>query len=454
MVLQPRSDVARPTRWALPCLAFLVVSAAAAAEPATVLRAARLYDGKSDAVVTPGMVVVSEGRIVAAGARVDVPAGAQVIELGDATLLPGLIDAHTHLSFESSLDWRQDQLDALKKPIPELALRATEYTRRTLLAGFTTVRDVGSSDLIDVGLRNAIDAGKILGPRMLVAVNAIGARGGHCDPTGGFRPELLREPGPEQGVGNGPDQIRAAVRFSTKHGADVIKTCATGGVLSEADKVDSPQLTQAELDALVDEAHALGRKAAAHAHGAEGAKRAIRAGIDSIEHGSFLDDEAFELMRKKGTYFVPTPLPCIMERLRAAKAPANIIEKAARADSEAQETLRKAIAKNARIAFGSDAAVCPHGSQINQFGIFVRAGMKPLTAIRTATSVDAALLGVPDRGTLEAGKLADVVAVPGDPSRDIAVMERLFFVMKGGAVVRNDRATVASTASGTSGAAH
>jgi imidazolonepropionase-like amidohydrolase len=389
---------------------------------------------------------------VGAGTRVDAPAGATVIDLGDATLLPGLIDAHTHLSFESSLDWKQDQLDALKKPIPEQAIDATEYARRTLLAGFTTVRDLGSSDLIDVGLRNAINAGKVPGPRMLVSVNAIGARGGHCDPTGGFRPELLKEPGPEQGVANGPDQIRAAVRFDTKHGADVIKTCATGGVLSEADKVDSPQLTQAELDALVDEAHALGRKTAAHAHGAEGAKRAIRAGIDSIEHGSFLDDEAFELMRKKGTYFVPTPLPCIMARLREARAPANILEKAARADARGRETLKTAIARNARIAFGSDAAVCPHGTQLNQFAVFVGAGMKPLAAIRTATSVDAALLGVPDRGTLEVGKLADLVAVPGDPSRDITVMERLFFVMKGGAVVRNDRAPSAPAPAGTGAA--
>ncbi len=420
-------------------LVLLAASTAGAASPVTVLRAARLYDGKSDAVVTPGVVVVSDGKIVAAGTQAALPAGATIIDLGDATLLPGLMDAHTHLSFESSLDWRQDQLDLLKKPVAEQAIDATEYARRTLLAGFTTVRDVGSSDLIDVGLRNAINAGKVPGPRMLVAVNAIGARGGHCDPTGGFRPELMKEPGPEQGVANGPDEVRAAVRFDTKHGADVIKTCATGGVLSEADKVDSPQLTQAELDALVDEAHALGRKAAAHAHGAEGAKRAIRAGIDSIEHGSFLDDEAFELMRKKGTYFVPTPLPCIMSRLREARAPANIIEKAANADGKAAEVLKRAVAKGARIAFGSDAAVCPHGTQLNQFAIFVRAGMKPLVAIRTATSVDAALLGVPDRGTLEAGKLADVVAVPGDPSRDIAVMERLFFVMKGGTVVRNDR---------------
>ena len=441
----------------LPTSAFLalgVALSASAAEPVTVVRAARLYDGKADAVVSPGVVVVSDGRVVAAGSSAAVPAGARVVDLGDATLLPGLMDAHTHLSFESSLDWKQDQLDLLKKPITEQAIIATEYARRTLMAGFTTVRDVGSSDLIDVGLRNAIDSGKVPGPRMLVAVNAIGSRGGHCDPTGGFRPELLKEPGPEQGVANGPDEGRAAVRFDAKHGADVIKTCATGGVLSEADKVDSPQLTQAELDALVDEAHALGRKTAAHAHGAEGAKRAIRAGIDSIEHGSFLDDEAFELMRKRGTYFVPTPLPCIMQRLRDAKAPANIIQKAAAADGKALETLKRAIAKNARIAFGSDAAVCPHGTQLNQFEIFVRSGMKPLAAIRTATSVDASLIGVPDRGTLEAGKLADVVAVPGDPSRDITVMEKLFFVMKGGTVVRNDRATVASTGTGASGASH
>jgi imidazolonepropionase-like amidohydrolase len=411
----------------------------AAEQQALVLRAARLYDGKSDTVSSPGVVVVEGGVLKGIGPGAAVPPGAKVIDLGDATLLPGLIDAHTHLSNESSEDWKQDQLDFLKKPIPEVAIDATVNARHTLLAGFTTVRDVGSSDLIDVGLRNAINAGVVPGPRMLVAINAIGARGGHCDGTGGFRPDLLKEPGPEQGVANGPDEVRAAVRFDTKHGADVIKTCATGGVLSEQDKVDSPQMTQAELDALVDEAHALGRKTAAHAHGAEGARRAVNAGIDSIEHGSFIDDSVMDLMKKKGTYLVPTPLPCIMDRLRKAKAPAKILEKAANADSKAYDMLKRAIARNVRIAFGSDAAVCPHGTQINQFAIFVKQGMKPLAAIRTATSVDAALLGVTDRGTLEVGKLADVVAVPGDPSKDIGQLEKLFFVMKGGTVYRNDR---------------
>jgi imidazolonepropionase-like amidohydrolase len=427
-----------------PLACFIALSVALTAAPVaaapkiTVLKAAHLFDGKSDQVVSPGVVVVQDGKITAAGTRVQEPAGAEVIDLGNATLIPGLIDAHTHLTNEGSADWKKDELDRFKKPIPQVAIEATEYARRTLMAGFTTVRDLGSSDLLDIGLRNAINAGTVPGPRMLVSVHAVSARGGHCDGTAGYRPDLLKEPGPEEGVADGPDQVRAAVRYNAKHGADVIKVCASGGVLSLTDKVDSPQLTQAELDALVDESHALGRRTAAHAHGAEAAKRAIRAGIDSIEHGSFLDDQALDLMKQKGTYFIFTPVLCINERLKKAGAPANVVGKATAATAAADATFKRALARGVKLGFGSDAAVCPHGSQVAQFADMVRLGMKPLAALRAATSSDAQLLDRNDLGTLEPGKLADVVGVPGDPSRDITVVEKVFFVMKDGVVYRND----------------
>ncbi|HEY0191806.1 MAG TPA: amidohydrolase family protein [Kofleriaceae bacterium] len=417
----------------------LVAASAQAAPKVTVLKAARLFDGKSDRVASPGVVVVQDGKIVAAGSKLSEPVGAEVIDLGNATLLPGLMDAHTHLTDEASSDWKKDELDHFKKPIPQYAIESTAYAKRTLLAGFTTVRDLGSTDLLDIGLRNAINAGIVPGPRMLVSVHAISARGGHCDGTAGYVPGLLKEPGPEEGVADGPDQIRAAVRFNTKHGADVIKVCASGGVLSLTDKVDSPQLTQAELDALVSEAHALGRRTAAHAHGAEAAKRAVRAGIDSIEHGSFVDDAGLDLMKQKGTYFTFTPVSCINDRLKTAGAPPNIVAKAAAATLAASTTFKHALAKGVKLSFGSDAAVCPHGSQVGQFAVMVGLGMKPLAAIRSATSVDAALLGIDDKlGTLEAGKIADVIAVPGDPTADITAMEKVLFVMKDGTVYRND----------------
>jgi len=422
-------------------LAMAIATSTAAAAPGkpTIVKAAHLFDGKSDQVVSPGVVVVQDGKIVAAGTKVAEPAGADVIDLGNATLLPGLIDAHTHMTSESTSDWKKDEIDRFKKSIPQVAIEATSNAKRTLFAGFTTVRDLGSNDLIDVGLRNAIDEGAVPGPHMLVSVHAISARGGHCDNTAGYRPDLMKEPGPEEGVADGPDQVRAAVRFNCKHGADVIKVCASGGVLSLTDKVDSPQLTQAELDALVGEAHALGRKAAAHAHGAEAAKRAVRAGIDSIEHGSFLDDEGLDLMKQKGTYLVFTPVLCLNDRLKKAGAPANVVAKAAAATAAADSTFKRALAKGVKIAFGSDASVCPHASQVAQFADIVRLGMKPLAALRAATSVDAKLLGVDDsRGTLEPGKLADVIAVPGDPSGDITAVEKVLFVMKDGVVFRND----------------
>jgi imidazolonepropionase-like amidohydrolase len=409
-----------------------------------VIKAARMFDGKGDRVVSPGLVVVVGGRIQAVGAGAAVPAGAQVIDLGDATLLPGFMDAHTHLSGESSDDWKQDELDGFKKSVAEQALDASVLARKTLLAGFTTARDLGSGAFIDIGLRNAARSRHIEGPRILAAVRGIGATGGHCDPTVGYRPDVFDlGSGIAASVADGPDAVRSAVRLNIKHGADVIKVCATGGVLSLNDDVNSPQLTQEELNALVDEAHARGRKAAAHAHGAEGAKRAIRAGIDSIEHGSFLDDEALDLMKARGTFLVATLMAGegLRERLqKGAYFPPQVEAKARAALASRDQMFRKAVQKKVRIAFGTDSGVYPHGRNAEEFRHMVALGMRPIDALKSATSVDAELFGIADRvGTLEAGKLADVIAVPGDPTADIRQTERVFFVMKEGAVYKNER---------------
>ena len=248
-----------------------------------VLKAARMFDGKSNSVTSPGLLVVSEGKIVGVGAGATIPAGAETIDLGDATLLPGFIDAHTHLTGVYSEDHDRQALRSLEETIPQLAIETTVNAKVTLLAGFTTVRDVGSDHFLDVGLKNAIEKGVVPGPRMLVSVHAIGATGGHCDDNGFRAGASGPETGPAQGIVNGADEARQAVRLAHKYGATLIKTCATGGVLSMVDQVDAPQLTQAELDALVDEAHALKLKTAAHAHGNEGAKRAVRAGIFRFE---------------------------------------------------------------------------------------------------------------------------------------------------------------------------
>jgi imidazolonepropionase-like amidohydrolase len=421
-------------------IAFLLlgVSASCQTKP-IVLRAARMFDGKSDRVASPGVVVVADGKIESVGAAARIPANAEIVDLGDATLLPGFIDAHTHLSFPYSEDWRQAYIDKQRKTIPEQTLDAVENLRKTLMAGFTTVRDVGSSNYMDVGLRNAVRTGNIPGPRMLVAVYAIGATGGHCDDTGA-RYGLFKERGPDQGIVDSADAARAAVRFDIKFGADVIKTCATGGVLSLADAVDTPQLTQAELDALVDEAHALGRKTAAHAHGAAGAKRAIRAGIDSIEHGSFLDDEALEMMKAKGTYLVPTLIAgwWLLQQLDQGRyMPPEIAAKVRAAAAAAGAMFTKAHAMGVRIGFGTDAGVYPHGMNATEFRLMVERGMQPIEALKAATSADAELLGLANRiGTLEAGKLADVVAVPGDPTTDILQTGKVLFVMKEGQIYR------------------
>jgi imidazolonepropionase-like amidohydrolase len=324
-----------------------------------------------------------------------------------------------------------------------MALDASVNARITLMAGFTTVRDVGSRDFLDAGLRNAIDRGVVPGPRMLVAVHAIGATGGHCDETGFREGAIGPETGPEVGVINGADEARRAVRLAHKYGATIIKTCATGGVLSPGDAVDTPQLTQAELDALVDEAHALRLKTAAHAHGAEGAKRAIRAGIDSIEHGSFLDDEALDMMKQRGTYYVPTLMAVqgLSEQIaKGVPIPPAIKVKAEDAIAHIHLTFQKALAKGVKIGLGTDAAVYPHGRNAEEFHQMVDLGMKPIDALKAGTSSDADLLGLASKiGTLESGKLADLVAVPGDPLQNIRQTEHVFFVMKEGVVYKNEK---------------
>lgn len=409
-----------------------------------VLKAARLFDGKSNALVKPGVVVVTDGKIVAAGTSAAIPAGTETIDLGDATLLPGFIDAHTHLTMMYGEDYARAALDNLQKPIPEMALDSSVNARVTLMAGVTTVRDVGSEDYLDAGLRNAINRGVVPGPRMLVAVHAIGATGGHCDETGYRAGVFGRETGPEEGVINGADQARQAVRLAHKYGATIIKTCATGGVLSLADAVDTPQLTQEELNAIVDEAHALKLKTAAHAHGAEGAKRAIRAGIDSIEHGSFLDDEALNLMKQRGTYYVPTLMAAqgLSEQMAKGVAiPPPILVKANAAIAAIHQTFQRALNLGIKIGLGTDAAVYPHGRNTEEFHQMVDLGMKPIDALKAGTSADAELLGLADKiGALEPGKLADVVAVPGDPLENIRATEHVFFVMKEGVIYKNDRA--------------
>jgi imidazolonepropionase-like amidohydrolase len=406
--------------------------------PVTVLKAARMFDAKTDRLTTPGLVVIAGNKIQSVGGTA--PLGAQVIDLGDATLLPGFIDSHTHLTMDFDLDYNAARLKALDTTTAEFAIRSTVNARKTLMAGFTTVRDVGSEDFLDVGLRNSINAGIVPGPRMLVSVHALGATGGHCDSGAGIKFGLLNhESGPTDGVINSADQARFAVRWNIKYGADIIKTCATGGVLSPTDDVDVPQLTEGELEAIVTAAHELRRKTAAHAHGAEGAKRAIRAGIDSIEHGTFLDDEGLRLMRERGTYLVPTL--SVRSGIAEAKFPPLIREKADMAMKAQDSLVRRALAMGVKIALGTDAAVYPHGDNALEFVLMAADGMPTAQALRAGTSTAADLLGLANKlGTLDTGKLADIVAVPGNPLADIKVTQSVFFVMKEGTVYRNDRA--------------
>ena len=410
-----------------------------------VLRAARVVDGTGAAPITNGVVVVTDDKIVSVGQQgsVAVPAGAKTIDLGDATLLPGFIDAHVHLVGRTLGDPAGE--DAAVRDFDGFsAILSVSNASKTLMAGFTTVRNVGAPDFYDLALRKAINDGFVIGPRMQSAGHAIGITGGHCDENG-FKPGLA-DGDYRTGIADGPEQVRAAVRYQAKYGADVIKTCATGGVLSEGDAVGVPQYTYDELKALVDEATKLERKVAAHAHGTEGIKIAVRAGVSSIEHGSFLDEEGAKMMVARGTYLVPT-LSAGEAAERAAKS--GVLkglraQKALAAAAAMRNSIKIAVKDGVPIALGTDAGVGQHGANGHEFVLMVEwGGLTPMQSIVAGTSSGAKLLGWDNRvGTLTAGKLADVVAVPGDALKDIHVMEKPSFVMKNGVVYKQPGPTM------------
>ena len=405
-----------------------------------VLRAARLIDGTGAPPINNAVIVVNDNKIVAVGeaGSVSIPANAKVIDLGDVTLLPGFIDAHTHLIGRVLGDPEGDM--AIVKDYESFgAILGVMHARDTLMAGFTSVRNVGAAGRFDdMALRKAINEGWTPGPRMETAGHAIGITGGHCD-ANGYRPGLL-DPSIADGVANGPEQIRAAVRYQIKYGADVIKTCATGGVLSEGDAVGATQYSFEELKALVEEANKLERKVAAHAHGTEGIKLAVRAGVSSIEHGSFLDEEGARMMVERGTFLVPT-LSAGEAVERAAKS--GVLkglraEKALAAAAAMRHAIKLAVANKVQIALGTDAGVIPHGTNAHEFVLMVEwGGMSNMESIMAGTLNGAKLLGWDKNlGSLTPGKWADIVAVTGDPLKDIHNMQKVVFVMKNGVVYR------------------
>ncbi len=406
-------------------------SAEVAQAPETiVLKAAHLFDSTGTALKDGATVVVRGDRIVSVGTAA-APAGARVIDLGDATILPGFIDAHTHLTLEFQKDYYHFIYNRLMRFPAEQAMYAAMYARRTLEAGFTTVRNVGADDFVDVGLRNAINAGVTAGPRILTAVHGLGSPGGHFDDYS-FPPDKVKPWGPIEGICSGPDECRQAVRYQMKWGADLIKIAASGGVLSEADPVDVPQLTLEEMSAIVSEAHKWRRKVAAHCHGDAAARIAIEAGVDSIEHGSFLTEDTIKLMKSKGVYLVPTRMAVywVSRQADAGAYPQKIADKARAAAAAHGAMFKAALRIGVPIALGTDAGVYPHGMNGMEFGLMTDLGMSPAAALLAGTRESAKLLGIEaDVGTLEAGKVADVVAVPGNVLGDIHATEHPMFVM-------------------------
>jgi imidazolonepropionase-like amidohydrolase len=416
-------------------LALLV---GATAQSATLIHAGRVIDGVSDTPKTDQTVVVDGGKIVAIEPGFRAPAaGDRVIDLKTGTLLPGLFDMHVHLSGEYS---RNAEINDYKLNEADVAIDAVVHAQRTLLAGFTTVRDLGDEFRETIALRNAIGARKVPGPRILAAGKAIGTTGGHADPTNGWSRKFPADPGPEQGVVNSVDDARKAVRQRYKEGSDTIKITATGGVLSIAKNGSNPQFTEEEIRAIVTTARDYGFKVAAHAHGAEGMKRAVRGGVDSIEHGTFMDDETIKLMKERGTFYTPT---LSAGRWVADKAkdpdffPAVVRPKAQSVGPQIDATFAKAYKAGVKIMFGTDTGVSAHGDNAREFRYMVEDGMPPMVAIKAATSIPAKFLEIDDKvGSIAVGKLGELVGVPGNPLEDITVMERVSFVMKDDTVVK------------------
>ncbi len=408
-----------------------------------VIKAAQIIDGRGGEPIRNGVVVVSDDKIMAVGslASITIPVGSKMIDLGDATLMPGFFDLHTHIVGRTLGDPERESAGA-RDYDSFGAILSVENARKTLMAGFTTIRNLGADNFADLALRKAINDGFVPGPRILGAGHSLGITGGHCDENG-YKPGLF-DGNIQSGIADGPEQVRAAVRYQVKYGADWIKTCATAGVLSEGmASVGTTQYTFEELKAMVDEANKLNRKVAAHAHGTEGIKIATRAGVSSIEHGSFLDEEGAKLMAQKGTYLVPTLMAgeAVEKLAKGDFLKGNRKTKALLAATAMRNAIKIAVANKVPIALGTDSGVIPHGTNGHEFWLMVDwGGMRPIDAIVAGTMNAAKLLGLDATlGSLESGKIADIVAVSGDPLKDIRRMESTIFVMKNGAIYKEQK---------------